>query len=392
MKPFFTIAFAILSISSAFGQQTYLPDNNFEQALIFEGLDTVLDDSIPTSVIDTLTSLNLEPFGIVDLTGIEDFVALKSLVCRNNDIQQLDLSSNPMLEFLNCENNELTNLYVNNCASLKHIFSENNNLTVVNVSQCTVLETLDLSQNPLVSGNFIFQNIALKTVRFSNCGLTSSNFIFNVNLDILDISTNPQLGSLDITACSELTALDAHNCGLTELDLSNNSLIKTLFLMNNSLLSLDLQNNTEIESLICHNNDLNSLILPSINTSTSVNLATVDNPDLFCIQCDNPAYVNTNWSVNIDSFTQIATVCSLDLEELESKPEIFPNPTENGWISVKSEISGRYHLIGLNGKLLKEGEIKMGTTVLDFLAFGCGMYVLQLNLNGQLITRRIELL
>ena len=42
----------------SFGQDlTYIPDDNFEQKLIYLGYDTVLDDYILTSSIDTITSL-----------------------------------------------------------------------------------------------------------------------------------------------------------------------------------------------------------------------------------------------------------------------------------------------------------------------------------------------
>ncbi|MDA9808644.1 hypothetical protein N9B89_04605, partial [Flavobacteriales bacterium] len=41
-----------------FSQQTYVPDDNFEQALIDLGYDNVLDDSVFTSNIDVVTNLN----------------------------------------------------------------------------------------------------------------------------------------------------------------------------------------------------------------------------------------------------------------------------------------------------------------------------------------------
>ena len=58
------------------GQQTYVPDDNFEQELINLGYDSVLDDSVLTSSIDTITYLNVSYKQISDLTGIEDFINL----------------------------------------------------------------------------------------------------------------------------------------------------------------------------------------------------------------------------------------------------------------------------------------------------------------------------
>ena len=42
-----------------FGQQTYVPDDNFEQALINMGYDNVLDNYVQTSNINMVTNLNV---------------------------------------------------------------------------------------------------------------------------------------------------------------------------------------------------------------------------------------------------------------------------------------------------------------------------------------------
>tara|TARA_B100000767_G_scaffold216583_1_gene204186 strand:+ start:384 stop:563 length:180 start_codon:yes stop_codon:yes gene_type:complete len=43
-----------------FGQFTYVPDDNFEQALINLGYDTFLDDNVTSASIDTVTYLNID--------------------------------------------------------------------------------------------------------------------------------------------------------------------------------------------------------------------------------------------------------------------------------------------------------------------------------------------
>ena len=40
-----------------FGQFTFVPDDNFEQALINLGYDFALDDNVETTAIDTVNSL-----------------------------------------------------------------------------------------------------------------------------------------------------------------------------------------------------------------------------------------------------------------------------------------------------------------------------------------------
>ena len=63
-----------------FSQQTYVPDNNFEQALINLGYDNVLDDYVITANIDTVTYLTLSVLQIENVIGIEDFSALEVLI------------------------------------------------------------------------------------------------------------------------------------------------------------------------------------------------------------------------------------------------------------------------------------------------------------------------
>ena len=97
-----------------FGQQTYVPDDNFEQELINLGVDFLLDDYVTTSGIDTITVLYINNLGINDLTGIEDFIALRELFCYSNHISSLDLSNNSNLFEVSCGNNQLISLDLRN--------------------------------------------------------------------------------------------------------------------------------------------------------------------------------------------------------------------------------------------------------------------------------------
>lgn len=108
--------FLIILIFPVFviAQNTFVPDDAFEQELINLGIDNVLDDSVYTSAIDTVEYLFIPAMGISDLTGIEDFSSLTDLFCYNNQIVSLDLSSNDNLFEVNCNNNQLISLSVKN--------------------------------------------------------------------------------------------------------------------------------------------------------------------------------------------------------------------------------------------------------------------------------------
>ena len=87
-----TILFIVLLTSSfVFAQNTYVPDDNFEQALIDLGYDTTLDDYVLTANISGVTSLDVSNKEISDLTGIEAFTALTHLDCSHNQLTSLEI-------------------------------------------------------------------------------------------------------------------------------------------------------------------------------------------------------------------------------------------------------------------------------------------------------------
>ena len=136
----------IISLLS-FGQTTMIPDANFEQRLISLGYDDVLDGTVLTAAIDTVTQLGVGYYGISDLTGIEDFASLNSLYCDNNQITTLDLSQNTNLTILDCYENQLTTLDVSGNGFLTNLNCRYNQLDTIDISNNTYLTYLDCSTN-----------------------------------------------------------------------------------------------------------------------------------------------------------------------------------------------------------------------------------------------------
>ena len=136
MKGIIISFLSVLSLCS-FAQLTYVPDDNFEQALIDFGYDKGdLDDFVATENIIDVTYLNVEGIKIYDLTGIEDFVSLTDLNCAYNDISSLELSTNTALTTLNCSVNLISSLDL----------STNIALAIIDCN-CNLLSSLDLSEN-----------------------------------------------------------------------------------------------------------------------------------------------------------------------------------------------------------------------------------------------------
>ena len=186
---------------------TYVPDDNFELALIDLGYDDVLDNYVVTDSINSVTSLNVGGMQIFDLTGIEDFISLNYLYINNNSISSIDLSSNTLLTYLYCGNNQLTTLDLSNNTDLYNLFCFSNQLS-----------TLDLS---------------------NNTNLYSAS-IDNNEIENIDLSNNLNLNSF---YCS--------NNLLANLDLTNNGLLQSLICSGNQLTTLDLSNNANLQSFRC---------------------------------------------------------------------------------------------------------------------------------------------
>ncbi|MBT4270667.1 MAG: T9SS type A sorting domain-containing protein [Candidatus Marinimicrobia bacterium] len=153
MKKIAILFIVLLTSSFVFAQNTYVPDDKFEQALIDLGYDTTLDDSVVTANISGVTTLDVSEKEISDLTGIEAFSALTSLECWSNKITSLDMTANTALTNLNCWNNKLTSLDVSKNTALDYLSLYKNQLTSLDLSQNIKLKVLYVSENKLTSLN-----------------------------------------------------------------------------------------------------------------------------------------------------------------------------------------------------------------------------------------------
>jgi hypothetical protein len=247
---------------------TYVPDSSFEAYLEANGMGNNIpnDSNVFTSAIDTVTSLNVSIQNIGDLTGIEDFTDLTDLNCWQNQLTSLDVSNNTALTFLNCRYNQLTSLDVSQNTALTYLNCEiNYTLTSLEVSGATALTTLHCNDNQLTS---------------------------------LDVSTN-----------TALTTLHCDSNQLTSLDVSNNTALTELDCYNNQLTSLDVSNNTALIHLWCSSDQLTSLDVRNGNNTNFTSFWATNNPNLSCINVDDPVYSTANWT-NIDPQHYFSNNCS----------------------------------------------------------------------------------
>ena len=136
-----------------YGQQTYVPDNNFEAYLEANGMGNGIpnDDYVNTANINTVTYLDVAFQYIADLTGIEAFTALTYLDCNSNQLTSLDVSANIALIELYCSYNQLDSLNVSQNTALTWLWCSVNQLGSLDVSQNTALTWLWCFGNQLTS-------------------------------------------------------------------------------------------------------------------------------------------------------------------------------------------------------------------------------------------------
>jgi hypothetical protein len=260
--------------------KTYVPDDNFEQALIDKGYDDVMDDYVLTSSIDTITSLFVTNRNIINLTGIQDFVSLKVLNCGYNELGSLDISNNKELTDLYCSDNQLNELNLSANQKIEMIFASNNQITSLDLSNNKALERIYVHSNMLSSLNTDL-NITLKSIYCDNNQIQALELSKNTELINLFCSGN-QLSSLDVSANTELIQLNVAYNILQTLDLSENPRLSSMHCNNNQLVWLSLKNgsNERMPGLPDHPHD------------TFFGIRFDNNPSLTCAAVDDAIKAN----------------------------------------------------------------------------------------------------
>ncbi|NPA46126.1 MAG: T9SS type A sorting domain-containing protein [Chlorobi bacterium] len=274
------------------GQYTAIPDSVFEQKLIDLGIDSdgTVNGRVLTSDVARVRTLQLiRGTGgyIHDLTGIEDFINLDTLICNDHIIRQMDLSHNTSLKYLDVYQTGLHSLDVSALTQLEYLKCSNEMHTDYVFDGFNRIDTLDLSRNS-----------RLKTLITNANGLHHIIFPGNPRLEYLeaganrlehiDFSGQKQLrklilltsymgDTLDISGLSSLEYLDVNKCDLRHIRFPDTQTLRYLFLGyfymgwerteefdgDNRLPDLDLSRFTELRVLAARQIGLRSIDLSS---------------------------------------------------------------------------------------------------------------------------------
>ncbi len=269
------IALCILT-SSVYAQIVEIPDVNFASWLEINFPDCMEGNMMDTQCESILnsTTLDCSSLDISDLTGIEHFTSLTTLLANFNTISELNLLPNTLinLEIINNNLNSINSfppsmikIDITSNESLVTIPSLPPTLQTLKVSSCSGLTSLP--ELPISLLEFRRDNTTQITINIlppnlvtyyaSNCGLTAFPEIPE-SLEVLGLSSNilgnqtsfpDQLRILSIsnTSMSELPEISEN---LTRLVVSNN-LLTASPIIPETVTSLDISYNT-IDSLFIH--------------------------------------------------------------------------------------------------------------------------------------------
>lgn len=300
----------LLSVSLGYGQQyTAIPDPVFEKALIDLGIDSgTVDGQVLTANIVGVVSLNISGKGCTNLTGIQDFIALKQLYCLENPLFTLDVSKNIALENLSCSNNFLSSLDLSKNIALKELDCQKNRIPNLDLSANTALTKLLCSENQLTNLD-LSKNPLLNYLQCDRNQIVNLNVSTNAALNHLSCGFN-QIASLDLSSSTALANLECSQNRLSGLDVSKNTALINIYCTNNQIADLDVSKNSALVRLLCGNNQLKRLNLKNGKNTDLIVGDFKNNADLTCIDVDNENYSNSNWSAYKDAAAIYSNNCS----------------------------------------------------------------------------------
>ena len=348
----YSTVFSFTTIAEA-NSKTIIPDVNFEQALIDLGYDSELDGSVLTSTIKNIETLDISNKDIVDLTGIENFISLISLVASSNKIttinlqfnmalvglhlnsnklSNIDLSVNTHLANLDLSSNELSTINLTKNTELLDLYIFNNQLQVLDLSFCPKLTLVECQQNQL---SHIDTSNALNLIRLrcQTNNLRQIDVSKNVQLQLLNVSEN-LLQHINTSQNVALTGLWAYDNLLNDLDLSQNKKLQSLSCPQNNLSEINLTINHELKFIALSKNNLSTI---DVTNNLKLERLTFDKNSLTSINLDNNVLLGLlSCQDNYLSSLNVSLLASLYWLQCDSN------------LLTEIDISSNLELIGLN--------------------------------------------
>jgi len=191
------------------GEQVEISEANFPDAAfhtyVAEKFDTDGNGKLSESEIFAAREIRVGNKGISSMKGLEHFSNLNTLDCTGNALTALDLSGNPVLEYVWCGENQLTALDVSKNTALIQLSCYSNRIS-----------KLDLSNNARLMKLFCYKNSMRSLDVSSNTGLICLECSSN-HLTALDVSKNTSLSTFSASPCRYFVTIYGNQFDLATL-------------------------------------------------------------------------------------------------------------------------------------------------------------------------------
>ena len=400
---------------------TNFPDPIFRSVISGPDYDRDGNGTLDAKELGETINIYCEGLGIKSIKGVEYFVNLQGLWCKDNKISSMDIRKLTDLRGLWCSGNPLTSLNLTQNKKLLWVYCYDCKLTALDVSQNPKMAFIECNTNPITKLD-VTHNPELEHLTCGTCELTTLDLsknpklahldafrnhftkldvTHNTKLKRLDVWDNPGLGSIDVSKCPGLQYYNCANNDATTVDVSHNPELQKLICSYNELKKLDLSKNPKLACLYCEDNQLTSLNLSynpklrylqaAINNFTSLNIG--NNPFLVKTYKEGShvqEWFGQSWTIDyggedstggdnkfyiwLNSGITVSTKATVTVPATEERySDLNSGITEESLLTREDVVLALYELAGkpsVSGLTTRFTDVKAGTAYTNALLWG----------------------
>ncbi|SHL38482.1 hypothetical protein SAMN05444266_103153 [Chitinophaga jiangningensis] len=237
--------------NSVLAQVVRIPDENFKNAIIDQGVDTNGDGQIQVSEAQKVTELYVTKSNVTSLEGIKSFTNLVDFGFGENQVKACDVSGLKQLKFLYGFDNQLESINTKGCDNLVNISCHKNKLKRVEIAHLKKLAILSIGWNLVTKLDFS-NNPEMEELEANDNQLREINVANCPKMVNLWVTRNQIDHHLDLRHMTNLVALRADFNQIPSVDIRGLSKLAVCFIDKNRITTLNLSGTVSLQKLMWH--------------------------------------------------------------------------------------------------------------------------------------------